>query len=135
LAESQKIDNGGVIMSDFAPETDTPTTVQEAVAFWKHWGMNPFFHPDDTQHHDLDLNARCLAAWELKNPWADDMSSFWDEVHGMPCSCIRCDPRSDSAEDWCYHIAQNIDEKGNYHDDDGQYRNGQTGEIIEEVIE
>ena len=58
------------------------------------------------------------------------MSSF--KGHCV-CDCRRCVPSGDSAEDYCYEIAFSIDEKGNYHDDDGQYRNGQTGEIIEEV--
>ena len=61
----------------FNPENDTPTTVQEAVAFWQHWGMKPMFHPDDEQE-DQELNNQCLAAWELKNPWDDDMSPIWD---------------------------------------------------------
>mgnify|MGYP003644824309 FL=1 len=50
------------------------------------------------------------------------------------CGCRRCVPSGDSAEDYCYAIAYEIDENGNYRDDEGNDRNGQTGEIIEEVV-
>jgi hypothetical protein len=67
----------------FNPEKDIPATVENALAFWKHWGRKPWFHPDDSQDHNDDLwphleAARC-AAWGLKNPWDDDMTPFWDE--------------------------------------------------------
>jgi hypothetical protein len=62
----------------FSPDTDTPTTVEEAVAFWKHWGMKPWFHPDD-RYEAQAFDDAVAAAWELKNPWDDDMTPFWDE--------------------------------------------------------
>jgi len=90
----------------FDPSTGTPATVEEAVAFWKHWGMEPWFHPDDSQDHNDGLwpqleTARC-AAWELKNPWDDDMTPFWDErsralyaAMGLP------DPHDEEGEKEC----------------------------------
>ena len=46
------------------------------------------------------------------------------------CDCRRCDPAGDSAEDYCYEIAFSIDEEGNFNDDKGIYRDGQTGDEI-----
>ena len=58
----------------FKPETDTPATVEEAVSFWRYWGQKSWFHPDDSDYPLLELNRRVKKAWELKNPWADDMA-------------------------------------------------------------
>ena len=33
--------------------------------------------------------------------------------------------------DYCYEIAYHIDENGNYHDDAGNYRDGQTHDAID----
>ena len=61
----------------FEPATMTPTTVEEAVAFWKHWSRYGWFHPDDT-YDDMHLNEQVAAAWGLKDPWDDDMTPIWD---------------------------------------------------------
>ena len=47
------------------------------------------------------------------------------------CPCIRCMFSSgDQSLDWCYAIAREIDENGNYHDDEGNLRDGQNHEAI-----
>ena len=61
----------------FKPEIDTPQTKLEARAFWEHWGMKPWFHPDD-YHADSELDFRKGKAWDLYNPWCDEMDEFWD---------------------------------------------------------
>ena len=62
----------------FKPEIDTPQTKLEAKAFWEHWGMKNWFHPDDTYDDLPELNVRINIAWDLYNPWCDDMDEFWD---------------------------------------------------------
>ena len=49
------------------------------------------------------------------------------------CPCHRCHPDTEvlnAEHDYCYQIAYEIDENGNYRDDEGNDRNGQTQEII-----
>jgi len=47
------------------------------------------------------------------------------------CPCHRCHPDTEVLEhDYCFVIAYEIDENGNYHDDEGNVRNGQTHEVI-----
>ena len=47
------------------------------------------------------------------------------------CPCVRCKFSSgDQSLDWCYAIARDIDENGNYHDDKGNLRDGQNHEVI-----
>ena len=47
------------------------------------------------------------------------------------CPCHRCNPEVEVLEhDYCWVLARNIDEDGNYHDDEGNLRNGQPHEVI-----
>ena len=39
-------------------------------------------------------------------------STFCCDPECADCSCIRCDPSSDSSDDWCFVLAGHIDEKG-----------------------
>jgi uncharacterized protein (DUF924 family) len=61
----------------FDPSYGTPSTVEQAVAFWRYWSMKGWFHPDDT-YEDQDFNNRVVAAWAQKDPWDDDMTPLWD---------------------------------------------------------
>ena len=52
------------------------------------------------------------------------------------CACHRClvaqsKPVEALEFDYCYVIAYHIDEDGNYHDDEGKFRDGQTHEVIQ----
>ncbi len=63
-----------------------------------------------------------------------DIEDEWEVPD--PCPCHRCLEAEGKAveylvHDFCYGLARNMDEDGNYHDDEGNFRSGQTHEVIQ----
>ena len=66
----------------------------------------------------------------------EDTGDYKEDEEEIVCFCHRC-AKADGLEvealeyDYCYEIAYHIDENGNYTDDAGNYRDGQTHDAID----
>ena len=84
---------------------------------------------DQGAHGDPWLNDKEL---ERLTEYRTGMREILQEVLELnaTCKCRRCMFSSHDGSDYCYEIAYNIDEDGNYHDDEGNFRDGQSHEVI-----
>lgn len=69
--------------------------------------------PAHIEVHDDDFTTLIPAHSYCCDPECD-YNSLTTEYPGLrhPCTCIRCQPRSQSSDDWCYELAGEIDENG-----------------------
>ncbi len=75
----------------------------------------------------------------VKGSSLEGFSDFIPDAHNtvdlqiLNCPCHRCNPKTLILKhDYCYVIAYEIDEDGNYTDAEGNFRNGQT-HLLQEV--
>lgn len=85
-------------------------------------------HPDDMKGESLEGMSDFIPLENVPH-WEASQDEYERMVKNCPCH--RCHPDTEVLEhDYCYLIAYEIDENGNYRDDEGNDRNGQTHEII-----
>jgi len=88
-------------------------------------------HPDDMKGESLQGMSDFIPLENVPH-WEASQDEYERMVKNCPCH--RCHPNDtevlNAEHDYCYQIAYEIDENGNYRDDEGNHRNGQTHDII-----
>ena len=93
--------------------------------------------PEDEEQAEAKYDRMAEVVSFIEKRFKIDDSPNDEQIYKNPelCPCHRCQlARGEEVtvleHDYCYVIARNIDEEGNYEDDEGNYRNGVTHEVI-----